>query len=83
MFLKNKMDTDDVAQRVFVRVCKNLDKINLLSAKTWIMKTIHRLCIDFVLKRNIAMNREIIVENEEAHFTENKFLSPENKLQSN
>ncbi|MBN1639121.1 MAG: RNA polymerase sigma factor, partial [Ignavibacteriales bacterium] len=82
MFLKNKMDADDVAQQVFIRIWENLDIINLLSAKTWIMKTTHRLCIDFARKRNLTMKRELTFENEETLLTENKYLSPVQNIQS-
>lgn len=46
------MDADDVTQEVLIRIWKNINKFNVLSAKTWIMKTTHNLCIDFLRKRS-------------------------------
>jgi len=56
--LKNKMDADDVTQEVMIRIWKNLDKFNVLAAKTWIMKTTNNLCIDYLRKRKAAEGRE-------------------------
>ena len=49
--LKNKMDADDAAQEVLIKLWENLDKFNILAAKTWIMRTTHNLCIDYLRKR--------------------------------
>lgn len=56
--LKNKMDADDVTQEVMIRIWKNIDKFNILAAKTWIIKTTNNLCIDYIRKRSVSMNRE-------------------------
>jgi len=56
--LKNKMDADDVTQEVMIRIWKNMDKFNIMAAKTWILKTTNNLCIDFLRKRTISFNRE-------------------------
>lgn len=57
--LKNKMDADDVTQEVMIRIWKNIDGFNVFAAKTWIMKTTHNLCIDYLRKRSVALNREL------------------------
>ncbi len=57
--LKNKMDADDVTQEVMIRIWKNIDSLNVFAAKTWIMKTTHNLCIDYLRKRSIALAREL------------------------
>lgn len=49
--LKDKMDADDVTQEVMIRIWKNVDNFNVLAAKTWILKTTHNLCIDYLRKR--------------------------------
>lgn len=49
--LKDRMEADDAAQEVLIRLWENLDKINLLSAKQWLMRTTHNLCIDYFRKR--------------------------------
>ena len=45
------MDADDAAQEVLIKLWENLDKFNVLAAKTWIMRTTHNLCIDYLRKR--------------------------------
>lgn len=56
--LKNKMDADDVTQEVMIRIWQNINKFNILAAKTWIIKTTNNLCIDYLRKRSVAVNRE-------------------------
>ncbi len=56
--LKNKMDADDVTQEVMIRIWKNIDNVNMLAAKTWIMRTTNNLCIDYLRKRSVTVNRE-------------------------
>ncbi len=71
--LKNKMDADDVTQEVMIRIWKNMDKFNMLAAKTWIMKTTNNLCIDYLRKRAAAFGRELeIDEIFEDTYSENK-----------
>ena len=49
--MKNRMDADDVTQEVLIKIWKNIDSFNYLSAKSWIMKTTHNLCIDYLRKK--------------------------------
>ena len=49
--MKDRMEADDVAQEVLIRLWENLDRINLLAAKSWLMRTTHNLCIDHFRKR--------------------------------
>ena len=60
--LKNRMDADDVTQEVFIKIWKNIEKFNFSSAASWIMKTTHNLCIDYLRRRNVAMRREIEID---------------------
>lgn len=62
--LKDKMDADDVTQEVMIRIWQNVDKFNLLAAKTWIMKTTNNLCIDYLRRRNAAYNRNYSISEE-------------------
>lgn len=62
--LKNRMDADDITQEVFIRIWKNIDKFNLNSAKSWIMKTTHNLCIDYLRKNQISAVRQSNIEEE-------------------
>ncbi len=56
--LKNRMDADDVTQEVLIRTWKNIDNFNINSAKSWMMKTTHNLCLDYLRKRKIMSERE-------------------------
>jgi RNA polymerase sigma-70 factor (ECF subfamily) len=56
--LRNRMDADDVTQEVMIRVWQNIDKFNMLAAKTWIMRTTNNLCIDYLRRRAVSFNRE-------------------------
>ncbi len=58
------MDADDVTQEVMIRIWKNIDKFNLLAAKTWIMKTTNNLCIDYLRRRKVNTKREYEIDEE-------------------
>jgi RNA polymerase sigma-70 factor (ECF subfamily) len=78
--LKNRMDADDVTQEVMIRIWQNIDKFNILAAKTWIIKTTNNLCIDYLRRRTVAVNREFEIDEffEETysknHNSENPYL---------
>ena len=55
--LRNRMDADDITQEVLIKIWNNINKFNILAAKTWIMKTTHNLCIDFIRKRKSEMQK--------------------------
>lgn len=62
--VNNRMDAEDITQDVFIRLWNNFDKINLTKAKSWLLKTTHNLCIDYLRKRKNLMNKsERINEN--------------------
>jgi RNA polymerase sigma-70 factor (ECF subfamily) len=52
------MDADDVTQEVLIRTWKNIDKFEFDSAKSWMMKTTHNLCLDYLRKRKIFSQKE-------------------------
>lgn len=56
--LRNKMDAEDAAQEVMIRVWDNIDKFSMLSAKAWIMRTTHNHCIDVLRKRKSTTHKE-------------------------
>lgn len=76
--LKNRMDADDVTQETLIRIWKNIDLVNALAAKSWIMKTTHNLCIDFLRRRAVAINRESEIDEmfEETFSTEESSHNP-------
>ncbi|MDX1699273.1 MAG: sigma-70 family RNA polymerase sigma factor [Melioribacteraceae bacterium] len=83
--MKNRMDADDVAQEVLIRIWKNINKFNMLAAKTWIMKTTHNLCIDYLRRRKSDSENnpysiedvQDFIENKEE---ENPVVNLENKI---
>ena len=78
--LKNRMDADDVTQEVMIRIWQNIDKFNMLAAKTWIIKTTNNLCIDCLRRRTVAVNREFEIDEffedtySKNHNSENPYL---------
>lgn len=58
------MDADDVTQEVFIRIWQNIDTFNIMAAKTWIMKTTHNLCMDYLRKRKRAFKNECEINDE-------------------
>jgi len=78
--LKNRMDADDVTQEVIIRIWQNIDKFNILAAKTWIIKTTNNLCIDYLRRRAVAVNREFEIDEyfedtySKNHNSENPYL---------
>ncbi len=78
--LKNRMDADDVTQEVMIRIWQNIDKFNILAAKTWIIKTTNNLCIDYLRRRSVAVKREFEIDEffedtySKNHDSENPYL---------
>lgn len=58
------MDADDATQEVLIKIWENIDKFNILAAKTWIIKTTHNLCVDYLRKRKRHSYKEISVSEE-------------------
>jgi len=83
--LKNRMDAEDVTQEVLIKIWKNIEGVNVLSAKTWIMKSTHNLCIDVLRKRAIDTKREVCIDEyfEETFEGNNTENDPYNKFQIN
>ncbi len=77
--LRNKMDADDVTQEVLVRLWKNIDNFNINSAKSYIMKMTHNLCLDYLRRRNTFSNKEIEIDDffEETYSTVDKTDEPD------
>jgi len=62
--LKNRMDADDVTQEVFIKIWNNINNFKITSAKTWIMRTTHNLCIDYLRKRKISVGKMYSIDDE-------------------
>lgn len=60
--LRNRLDADDVTQEVMIRTWNNIEKFNFDSAKSWIMKTTHNLCLDYLRRRKLASQREYVID---------------------
>lgn len=68
--LKNRDDAEDITQEIFIKIWQNINKFKIISAKAWIMKSTHNLCIDYLRRRRITMQRENHIDDE---FTENYY----------
>ena len=77
--VKNRMDAEDISQEVLIRLWKNMGKFNLPSAGSWIMRTTHNLCIDYLRREQIANKRSIFIDEdfEERIADSNKLNQPE------
>jgi RNA polymerase sigma-70 factor, ECF subfamily len=63
--MRNRMDADDVTQEVFIRIWKNMGLFSWTSAKSWIMKTTHNLCLDYLRSRKIKLERSRFIDEED------------------
>ncbi len=70
------MDADDITQEVLIRIWNNIDNFNIDKAKSWIMRTTHNLCLDYLRKRQTATKKFIDIDEEfENNFIEEDVLS--------
>lgn len=83
--LKDRMEADDAAQEVLIRLWHNLDSINLVAAKSWLMRTTHNLCIDYIRKRKpVYQINEEFTESIEANEAEsNPLIMTQIKMAAN
>lgn len=65
------MDAEDATQEVLIKTWENIDKFNILAAKTWIIRTTHNLCIDNLRKRKSRAYKEVTIDEEFAESFEN------------
>ncbi|MBU0561715.1 MAG: RNA polymerase sigma factor [Bacteroidetes bacterium] len=83
---RNRMDADDITQEVLIRIWKNLDKFNILAAKSWIMKTTHNLCIDYLRRRSkqnikeFSLDEDFIESIEDSRSETNPYLATHIKI---
>ncbi len=77
--VKNRMDAEDISQEVFIRIWKNMGKFQLPAAGSWIMRTTHNLCIDYLRRDQIAKQRSIFIDDdfEDRVVDTNKLNQPE------
>jgi RNA polymerase sigma-70 factor (ECF subfamily) len=74
--MKNRMDADDITQEVLIRIWKNIDDFNINKSKTWIMRTTHNLCIDYIRKQQSALKKFIEIDDEfENNYSEDNLLN--------
>ena len=66
------MDADDITQEVLIRIWKNIGNFKILSAKSWIMKTTHNLCIDFIRKNKNEFEKNPLSIEDVSNFLESK-----------
>ena len=83
--VRNKMDAEDITQEVMIRIWQNIDNFKFTSAKVWIIKTTHNLCIDLLRKRKLLVNSQVeINEDFEDNFKDiNPANNPAYKMELN
>ena len=85
--LRNSMDAEDVTQEVLIRLWNNMGKFKLPAAGSWIMRTTHNLCIDYLRKNQVARQRSVYIDeddnSEEKIMDNNKENQPEITTQQN
>jgi len=72
--MRNRMDADDIAQEVFIRIWKNMGRFNIASAKSWIMKTTHNLCLDYIRSRQLSTARHQFMDDEAEETIKDEYL---------
>ena len=60
--MRNRMDAEDVTQEVMIRLWQNIDKFNFYAARSWIMRTTHNLCIDYLRKNSKQIKKEVFLD---------------------
>ena len=70
--LRNRMDAEDITQEVMIRTWQNINKFNFKSARAWIMRTTHNLCIDYLRKNQLSIQREIPIDSEKENYLEDE-----------
>lgn len=77
--VKNRMDAEDISQEVLIRIWKNLGKFKISAAGSWIMRTTHNLCIDYLRKEQLYKKRSVFINDdfEDNIEDENKMNRPE------
>lgn len=72
--MHNRMDADDITQEVFIRIWKNMGRFNIAAAKSWIMKTTHNLCLDFIRNRQVSAARNQFIDDDEGEVFADEFI---------
>lgn len=60
--IRNIMDAEDITQEVLIKTWQNIDNFNFLSAKAWMMRTTHNLCIDYLRRNKKIYKHEMQVD---------------------
>lgn len=62
--VKNRMDAEDISQEVLIRLWNNMGKFKLPAAGSWIMRTTHNLCIDYLRREQTAKKRSVFIDDD-------------------
>lgn len=52
--LRNTVDAQDVAQEGLVKLWRHRDEVEVTTARFWLMRTVHNLCIDLLRRRRVS-----------------------------
>jgi RNA polymerase sigma-70 factor (ECF subfamily) len=70
------MDADDITQEVLIRLWKNIESFDFNKAKSWIMRTTHNLCIDYLRQNKSSTNKFLEINEEfENNYDEGNMLN--------
>jgi len=78
--VKNRMDAEDISQDVLIRLWNNMGKFKFSSAGSWIMRTTHNLCIDYLRREQSEKKRSVFIdEDTEDRIEDDTINGPEAK----
>lgn len=70
--MHNRMDAEDVTQEVMIRIWQNIGKFNFYAARSWIMRTTHNLCIDYLRRNSNQLKKEVSLDDNLSERIEDK-----------
>ena len=76
LMMRNRMDADDITQEVLIRIWNNIDNFNIDKAKSWIMRTTHNLCLDYMRKQKSETKKFVEIDDEfENNYSESDMMT--------
>lgn len=70
--MRNRMDAEDVTQEVMIRIWQHIDRFNFYAARSWIMRTTHNLCIDYLRRNSKQVKKELSLDDNLSERIEDK-----------
>ena len=54
--LNNRSEAEDVAQEVYIRLWENVDQVEFIRAKYWLLRVVRNTCLDRLRRRTLEQN---------------------------